>query len=73
MIKLKDLVPVNLASEKEKFFAKQANYNPQFQYQKPIDSSSLNYYGKTNCCYAHLAKKIIKQAQKENLFQQKLL
>lgn len=70
MIKLKDLVPVNLASEKEKFFAKQANYNPQFQYQKPVDVSSLNYYGKSNCRYAYLAKKIIKQAQKENLFQQ---
>lgn len=70
MIKLKDLVPTNLASEKEKFFAKQANYNPQFQYQKPIDISSLNYYGKTNYCYAHLAKKIIKQAQKEKLFGQ---
>lgn len=70
MIKLRDLIPVNLLSEKEQFFAKQANYNPQFQYQKQIPVSTLNFYGKANWLYSRLAKKIINQANKENLFKQ---
>ncbi len=68
MIKLKDLIPINLATEKEKFFASDTNYNPQFQYQKQISKVDLAIYGKARRSYAHLAKKIINQAQREQLF-----
>ena len=69
MIKLNDLIPINLLQEKEKFFAKAANYNPQFTYHKAIKQSDLNFYGKTTWPYRFLAKKILRQAEKENLFQ----
>lgn len=68
MIKLKDLLPTNLQTEKEKFFAKGGDYNPQFQYQKKIPLSGLAYYGKARWKYSRLAKKIVNQAQKEQLF-----
>jgi hypothetical protein len=68
MIKLKHLLPTNLSAEKEKFFAKQTNYNPQFEYPIFINQSDLNVYGRARWRYTRLAKKIIKQAQKENLF-----
>jgi len=68
MIKLKYLLPINLLTEKEKFFVKQANYNPQFQYQTKIKKSDLDFYGKPRWRYISLAKKIVKQAQKEQLF-----
>lgn len=71
MIKLNDLIPINLLQEKEKFFAKAANYNPQFTYHKAIKQSDLNFYGKTSWQYRYLAKKILRQAEKENLFQKK--
>ncbi len=70
MIKLKDLLPTNLQTEKDKFFAMGGDYNPQFQYQKKIAKSALNYYGKSQWQYRRLAKKIINQAQKEQLFLQ---
>ncbi len=68
MIKLKDLLPTNLSTEKEKFFAQGGNYNPQFQYQNSITESGLDYYGRARWKYLHLAKKIVNQAQKEQLF-----
>lgn len=68
MIKLKDLLPINLQTEKEKFFAKESNYNPQFQYQKTIRESELDFYGQPRWKYSRLAKKIVKQAQAEQLF-----
>jgi len=68
MIKLKDLKPLNLSIEKDKFFSNEGNYNPQFQYPKKIVESDLNFYGKPKWQYNHLAKKIVEQAQKEQLF-----
>ncbi|NMA29490.1 MAG: DUF1704 domain-containing protein [Candidatus Pacebacteria bacterium] len=68
MIKLKDLIPINLLVEKEKFFANETNYNPQFQYEKKIEKSDLAVYGRPRWQYSRLAKKILKQAKKEQLF-----
>lgn len=69
MLKLSELIPINLLAEKEKFFANNANYNPQFTYQTTIKQSDLNFYGKPRWRYSRLAKRIIKQAKKEKLFQ----
>ena len=63
MVKLKDLVPLNLSSEKEKFFASLFKYNPQFIYEKKIDQQELTRYGKPNLWYLFLAKRIIKKYQ----------
>ena len=73
MLKLSELVPVNLLAEKEKFFANNTNYNPQFKYQTTIKQSDLNFYGRSRWRYSRLAKKIIKQAKKESLFQKNQL
>lgn len=66
MIKLKDLVPLNLAEEKAKFFAAAENYNPQFVYAKNIPSSALIKHGRPKWRYLRLAKKIVKAAVKSN-------
>jgi hypothetical protein len=66
MIKLKDLVPTNLASEKEKFFAKQGNYNPQFQYQKQIPALALNFMGKLNGVIVVWLKKLLIKLYKKS-------
>lgn len=63
MIKLKDLIPLNLASEKEKFFTSGFKYNPQFIYEKNIDQKELTRYGKPNLWYLFLAKRILKKHQ----------
>lgn len=66
MIKLSELVPLNLASEKEKFFASNFQYNPQFIYQTPIKKKDLLYYGKPKLWYLFLAKRILKKYLREN-------
>jgi len=63
MIKLKDLVPLNLALEKQKFFASGFSYNPQFIYEKDIEEKELTKYGKPNFWYLFLAKRILKKYQ----------
>jgi hypothetical protein len=73
MLKLNELVPVNLLAEKEKFFANDTDYNPQFKYQTTIKQSDLSFYGEARWHHCRLAKKIIKQAQKEKLFQKNQL
>lgn len=68
MIKLNDLIPTNLAEEKEKFFAQNCDYNPQFTYQKRIRRHELLVHGKPKWRYLRLAKKILKQAKKKQVF-----
>ncbi len=64
MTKLKDLIPLNLATEKEKFFASNFQYNPQFIYAKKIEPKELTRYGKPNFWYLFLARKILKKYQR---------
>lgn len=73
MPKLSDLVPINLASEKEKFFASNFKYNPQFIYQKNISKKELLKYGKPKLWYLFLAHRILKKYLKgRNLTDQKI-
>lgn len=69
MLKLKDLVPLNLASEKAKFFASGLNYNPQFVYEKEIRKEELINYGKPKLFYLFLARFLLKKHQ-HNLVKQ---
>lgn len=69
MIKLKDLIPLNLDSEKEKFFASNFEYNPQFIYENKIDQKELIKYGKPKFLYLFLAKKILKKYQRSVEYQ----
>jgi len=66
MPKLNDLVPTNLESEKEKFFASGFRYNPQFIYQKNISEKELIRYGKPKLWYLFLAKRILRKYLKQN-------
>jgi hypothetical protein len=66
MIKLKDLIPNNLETEKEKFFTNNFSYNPQFEYNKRIPLKDLEKYGKTKLKYIFLAKRIVRKYQKTN-------
>lgn len=56
MVKLSELVPLNLANEKAKFFAANYNYNPQFVYARSISEAELTAYGKPKLSYLFLAK-----------------
>lgn len=69
MIRLRDLIPLNLDSEKEKFFASGFAYNPQFVYENEIDQSELIKYGKPRFLYLFLAKKILKKYQRSAEYQ----
>lgn len=71
MLKLSDLIPLNLESEKEKFFASSFKYNPQFIYKKNTPQSELGKHGKPKFWYLFLAKRILKKHLKEkNLVEQ---
>lgn len=71
MIKLSDLIPINLETEKEKFFASSFKYNPQFIYGKEISQKELNKHGRPKFWYLFLAKRILKKHLKEkDLFEQ---
>jgi hypothetical protein len=71
MLKLSELSPINLESEKAKFFAANFQYNPQFIYEKTIEKTELTKYGKPKLCYLFLAKKVLKKYLKEkDLFTQ---
>lgn len=61
MLKISDLAPLNLASEKEKFFQSGFKYNPQFVYATSINQQELTKYGKPKFLYLLLAKKILWQ------------
>ena len=63
MLKLSELVPLNLASEKAKFFAANYKYNPQFVYQRPIAKNELLAYGKPRLTYLIKAYYIFKKYQ----------
>jgi len=58
---VQDLTPVNLLSEKAKFFADQS-YNPQFTYSRPITLDELYRYGLPQEKYKSLAKEINQRA-----------
>lgn len=64
MLKLNDLTPINLASEKEKFFASNFKYNPQFIYEREISKEELLKYGKPKIWYLILAKIILNKYKK---------
>jgi hypothetical protein len=57
---IRDLTPLNLLSEKEKFFA-DFSYNPQFVYESTIDPATLLKYGATNDETYQLAQEIIQR------------
>ena len=54
------LVPTNLLSEKEKFFADE-KYQPQFTYEEPISESELQNFGVPQKKYVDLAKTILQK------------
>ncbi len=56
---LKDLVPLNAHSEKQKFFESNFAYNPQFQYQQPAPLEYLHRQGLPEEKYLTMAKKVI--------------
>ncbi len=55
---VKDLTPINLQQEKEKFFA-DFSYNPHFEYQKLIIRNQLTKYSLPKPKYLKLAQKIL--------------
>lgn len=65
MLKLSDLIPTNLESEKEKFFASNFEYNPQFTYKNNTTQSELTKHGKPKFWYLFLAKRILKKHLQE--------
>ena len=65
MFNLNDLVPINLDSEKSKFFAANFKYNPQFIYEKSTPTAKLIKHGKPKIWYLFLAKRILKKHLKE--------
>lgn len=67
MAKLSDLIPINLDTEKAKFFAANFDYNPQFVYQKNILKTELEKYGKPKWWYLFLAKRILNQYLKNQV------
>lgn len=65
MIKLKDLIPINLQEEKERFFDNNYHYNPQFEYHKHISRKELEKYGKPKLRYLLLASRIVRKYRKQ--------
>lgn len=65
MPKLSDLIPINLESEKEKFFASGFKYNPQFIYKTHTSEKELVKHGKPRLWYLFLAKRILRKYLKE--------
>jgi hypothetical protein len=61
MIKLNDLIPVNLEEEKAKFFIDQT-YNPQFKYAIDIPVEELTKFGLPKPEYLDLAQQILDEA-----------
>lgn len=61
MLKLNDLVPLNLLSEKEKFFQSGFKYNPQFIYDVEINPTDLLKHGKPRFWHLFMAKKIFRK------------
>ena len=62
--KLNELIPNNLQSEEEKFFAKDCKYNPQFTYDREFSTKELSVYGKPKLWYLFLAKRIVRKHQR---------
>ncbi|HEX8016935.1 MAG TPA: tyrosine/phenylalanine carboxypeptidase domain-containing protein [Flavobacterium sp.] len=53
---ISDTVPINLFSEKEKFFT-DPTYNPQFQYKRPLNARELSVWGQPiKALYDHSVK-----------------
>lgn len=61
MLKLNDLVPTNLQTEKAKFWASGFTYNPQFAYAAVIEQSELEKYGRPHWWYLWLAKQNLRK------------
>ncbi len=55
-----DLTPINLLSEKDKC-QDDPNYNPQFNYESPIDPKVLTFWGEPKLEFIKAAKKIIEK------------
>lgn len=55
------VTPVNLLSEREKFFSDNS-YNPQFEYEEPADDDELYKYGTPSPEYLKLAENIVRNA-----------
>jgi hypothetical protein len=58
MVQLSQLVPSNYLVEKEKFFHDH-DYNPQFEYAQPIDSSFLVHYGTPEAVLLQKSRQLI--------------
>jgi hypothetical protein len=60
MIHLRDLIPLNVKTEKQRFFT-DSNYNPQFTYAQPINPDDLVFYGLPQKKYYLHALRLLKK------------
>lgn len=68
MIFLKQLVPLNMLEEKEKFFS-DFTYNPQFIYEGPVDPQELLDFGTSQHEYRALATAILEKSYHNRNYQ----
>lgn len=59
MIILKQLVPLNLDEEKQKFFSLAGQYDPQFKYESDYSIDELSEYGLPQTTIVNLAERIV--------------
>jgi len=67
MLKINDLLPLNLQEEKIKFFASGYTYNPHFVYEKEVNQTELTQYGKPRWWPLMQAKWIARRDAKNRL------
>lgn len=67
MLTLAKLVPINLESEKQRFFAEGGNYNPQFEYEENFHPDELLVHGLPEKELSVLADKIVHEGVGEQL------
>lgn len=67
MLTLSKLVPVNLEAEKQRFFAENGNYNPQFEYLDNFTREDLIVNGLPKSELLDLAQRIVNEGVKEQL------
>ncbi len=67
MLTLAKLVPINLEVEKQRFFAENGNYNPQFEYEDNFAREELIINGLPKDNLLMLAERIVKEGAKEQL------
>ena len=60
---VRDLTPINLLEEKQKFFDQNCKYNPYFKYNNLATLDKLYKYGQPKPKYLALAQEILDKYQ----------